>query len=109
MTRMSWGEGPGPENSIGKLVASLKRQAILQCSMDLMDMGGIMQKADDAPISALFQNAYLESPSSQIAAGTDKTMRNISAECMLNLPREPRPYKNVPFDELKAGTVRSGD
>ena len=54
MTRMSRGEGPGPENSIGKLVASLKRQAIVQFGMDLIDMGGIMQEADDAPMSALF-------------------------------------------------------
>ena len=109
MTRMSRGEGPGPENSIGKLVASFKRQDIAQFGMDLMDMGGIMQEADESPMSALFQNAYLESTSSRIAAGTDKTMRNIMAERMLNLPREPRAYKNVPFNELKAGTVRSGD
>ena len=54
MARMSRGEGPGPENSIGKLVASLKRQAIVQFGMDLIDMGGIMQEADDAPMSALF-------------------------------------------------------
>jgi len=80
MARMSRGEGPGPENSIGKLVASLKRQAIVQFGMDLMDKGGIMQEADDAPMSALCQNAYLESPGSRIAAGTDKTMRNILAE-----------------------------
>ena len=75
MTRMSRGEGPGPENSIGKLVASLKRQAVVQFGMDLMDMGGIMQEADDAPMSALFQNSYLESPASRIAAGTVKAMR----------------------------------
>ena len=43
-------------------------------------MGGIMQEADDAPMLALFQNANLESPGSQIAARTDKTMRNILAE-----------------------------
>ena len=77
---MSRGEGPGPENSIGKLVASLKRQAIVQFGMDFMDMGGIMQEADDAPMSVLFQNVYLESPGSPIAAGTDKTMRNILGE-----------------------------
>ena len=43
-------------------------------------MGGIMQEADDAPMSVLFQNVYLESPGSPIAAGTDKTMRNILGE-----------------------------
>ena len=90
-------------------MASLKRQAIVQFGMDLMDMGGIMQEADGSPMSALFQNAYLESPGSRIAAGTDETMRNILAERVLNLPREPRADKDVPFNELKAGTVRSGD
>ena len=109
MTAMSRGERPGPENSIGKLVASFKRQDIAQFGMDWMDMGGIMQVVDESPMSALFQNAYLESPSSRIAAGTDKTMRNILAERVLNLPREPRADKDVPINELKAGTIRSGD
>ena len=73
-----------------------------------MDIGGIMQVVDESPISALFQNAYLESPSSWIAAGTDKTMWNIMAGRVLKLPREPRAYKDVPI-ELKAKTIRSGD
>ena len=43
-----------------------------------------MQEADDAPMSVLFQNVYLELPSSRIAAGTDKTMRNILGnECLI--------------------------
>ena len=109
MTAMSRGERPGPENSIGKLVASFKRQDIAQFGMDLMDMGGIMQESQASPMSGLFQNAYLESPGSRIAAGTDETMRNILAERVLKLPREPRADKDVPFNELKAGTVRSGD
>ena len=72
-------------------------------------MGGIMQVVDESPISALFQNAPFESTSSWIAAGTDKTMRNIMAGRMLKLPQEPRAYKNLPIYELKAETIRSGD
>ena len=90
-------------------MASLKRQDIAQFGMDWMDIGGIMQVVDESPISTLFQNAPLESTSSWIAAGTDKTMRDIMAGRMLKLPREPRAYKNLPIYELKAETIRSGD
>ena len=90
-------------------MASFKRQDIAQFGMDWMDIGGIMQVVDESPISALFQNAPLESTSSWIAAGTDKTMRNIMAGRMLKLLREPRAYKNLPINELKAETIRSGD
>jgi alkylation response protein AidB-like acyl-CoA dehydrogenase len=109
MTAMSRGERPGPENSIGKLVASFKRQEIALFGMDLMDMGGVMQDPSSTPMSALFQNAYLESPGSRIAAGTDETLRNILAERVLNLPRDVRVDKDIPFNEMRAGTVRSGD
>lgn len=109
LTALSRGERPGPENSIGKLVSSFKRQDIAQFGMDLMDMGGMMEDAEEMPMRALFQNAYLESPGSRIAAGTDETMRNILAERVLNLPRDVRVDKDIPFTELRAGTVRSKD
>ena len=105
LTAMARGERPGPENSIGKLVSSFKRQDISQFGMDLMDMGGIMQDAETMPMASLFQNAYLESPGSRIAAGTDETMRNILAERVLGLPRDVRTDKDQPFNELRAGTL----
>ncbi len=95
--------------SIGKLVSSFKRQDISQFGMDLMDMGGIMQDAETMPMASLFQNAYLESPGSRIAAGTDETMRNILAERVLELPRDVRTDKDQPFNELRAGTLGRDD
>ena len=103
MTALSRGETPGPENSIGKLVAAAQAQDIAAFAMDLMDMGGVVNDPEIAPMRAAFQDAVLSSPGSRIAAGTDEILKNIIAERVLGLPPDVRVDKDLAFKDLPTG------
>ncbi len=103
MTRLSRGETPGPEASIGKLVGASKLQEIAAFGMDLMEMGGIISDPSVMPAEALFQQALLYSPALRIAGGSDEILRNIIAERVLGLPADLRVDKDVPFNRLPTG------
>jgi alkylation response protein AidB-like acyl-CoA dehydrogenase len=103
MTRLSRGETPGPEASIGKLVGASKLQEIAAFGMDLMEMAGILTDPESVPAHALFQQALLYSPALRIAGGSDEILRNIIAERVLGLPADLRVDKDVPFNQLPAG------
>ncbi len=102
MTALSRGETPGPENSIGKLVAAVQAQDIAAFALDLLDMGGAVSDPDLAPMRAAFQENLLASPGSRIAAGTDEILKNIIAERVLGLPADVRLDKDLPFSELRS-------
>jgi alkylation response protein AidB-like acyl-CoA dehydrogenase len=103
MTRLSRGETPGPEASIGKLVGASKLQEIALFGMDLLGMAGIMMDEKTMPASALFQQALLYSPALRIAGGSDEILRNIIAERVLGLPSDLRADKELPFNKLPTG------
>jgi alkylation response protein AidB-like acyl-CoA dehydrogenase len=103
MTRLSRGETPGPEASIGKLVSAMKLQEIAAFGMDLMEMAGIIGDPDVMPAGALFQQALLYSPALRIAGGSDEILRNIIAERVLGLPADLRADKDIPFNQLPTG------
>jgi alkylation response protein AidB-like acyl-CoA dehydrogenase len=103
MTALSRGETPGPENSIGKLVAAAQAQDMASFALDLLDMGGMVSDPDVAPMRAAFQDSVLSTPGSRIAAGTDEILKNIIAERVLGLPADVRVDKDVAFSDLPAG------
>ncbi|MGO8917276.1 MAG: acyl-CoA dehydrogenase family protein [Stellaceae bacterium] len=103
MTRLSRGETPGPEASIGKLVGASKLQEIAAFGMDLMEMAGVMTDPEQMPAHALFQQALLYSPALRIAGGSDEILRNIIAERVLGLPADLRVDKDLPFNKLPTG------
>lgn len=100
ISALSRGERPGPENSIGKLVAGSMLQEIAQFALDLQGASGALADPDQAEASGQFQKLVLSSPSSRIAGGTDEVMRNIIAERVLGLPGDIRVDKNVPFNKI---------
>jgi alkylation response protein AidB-like acyl-CoA dehydrogenase len=103
MSALSRGDTPGPENSISKIVSASKLQDIGSFGLDLMDMGGILTDADQAPFNGMFHHAYLTGPGIRIAGGTDEILRNIIAERVLGLPQDIRVDKDVPFNEVPQG------
>jgi alkylation response protein AidB-like acyl-CoA dehydrogenase len=50
-----------------------------------------------------WQNQFLGAPALHIAGGTDEVQKNVAAERVLGLPREPRRDRDVPFEELPRG------
>ena len=103
LSALSRGETPGPENSIGKLVAAPMTQDIASFAMDLMEMSGAVWDEDYSPDAGLFQAMFMAIPGFRIAGGTDEIMANIIAERVLGLPQEPRLDKGIPFNEVPTG------
>src|SRR5438477_918328 len=79
ISALSKGERPGPENSIGKLVAGTTLQEIAAFAVELQGAAGVLSDPEAADAAGQFQATFLRSPSSRIAGGTDEILRNIIA------------------------------
>jgi alkylation response protein AidB-like acyl-CoA dehydrogenase len=100
ISALSKGERPGPENSIGKLVAGSMLQDIAMYAMDLEGAAGMLNDPEIAEAAGQFQAMLMSSPSTRIAGGTDEILRNIIAERVLGLPGDIRVDKDVPFNKI---------
>jgi alkylation response protein AidB-like acyl-CoA dehydrogenase len=100
VSALSRGERPGPENSIGKLVAGSMLQDIAMYAMDLQGASGMLTDPETAEAAGQFQAMMMSSPSTRIAGGTDEILRNIIAERVLGLPGDIRVDKDVPFNKI---------
>jgi alkylation response protein AidB-like acyl-CoA dehydrogenase len=101
ISALSRGELPGPENSIGKLVAGTTMQEIAAYAVELQGAAGILTAPEDAVASGQFQAMLLRSPATRVEGGTDEILRSIIAERVLGLPADVRVDKDVPFDRIK--------
>jgi len=100
LSALSRGERPGPENSIGKLVAGSMMQEIAMYALDLQGANGVVSDPALAEVAAQFQTMLLSSPSNRIAGGTDEILRNIIAERVLGLPGDIRVDKDLAFNQI---------
>jgi alkylation response protein AidB-like acyl-CoA dehydrogenase len=100
MSSLSKGERPGPENSIGKLVAGSTLQEIATYALELQGAAGVVTDTETSEAAGEFQAMLLRSPSARIAGGSDEILRNIIAERVLGLPGDIRVDKNVPFNKI---------
>ncbi len=100
ISALSKGETPGPENSIGKLVAGATMQELAMYALDLQGQGGVVSDPDKAAAGARFQAMLLRSPATRVEGGTDEILRNIIAERVLGLPGDIRVDKDVAFKDI---------
>ncbi len=103
LSAVSRGDMPGPEASLGKLVAGHTMQDIAAFALDLQELAGVLVSPDLAAMNARFQTMLLRAPGMRIAGGTDEILRNIIAERVLGLPGDVRVDNKVPFDEIPKG------
>ena len=100
ISALSRGERPGPENSIGKLVAGSMIQDISAYALDLQGAAGVLSGSENAEAAGKFQAMLLRAPGTRIEGGTDEIMRNIIAERVLGLPGDIRVDKDIPFNQI---------
>ena len=99
ISALSKGETPGPENSIGKLVAGATMQDLAIFALDLQGESGVLW-SEDSPQQGRFQAMLMRSPATRIEGGSDEILRNIIGERVLGLPGDIRVDKDVPFKDI---------
>ena len=99
ISALSKGETPGPENSIGKLVAGAAMQDLAIFALDLQGEAGVVWD-DDSPQQGRFQAMLMRSPATRIEGGSDEILRNIIGERVLGLPGDIRVDKEVAFRDI---------
>jgi alkylation response protein AidB-like acyl-CoA dehydrogenase len=100
------GKGAGPASSITKLARSVATRINRDLGPAILGAAGMLAGAE-APHGGAIAHSTLQAPSTSIAGGTDEIQHNILGERVLGLPREPQVDRDIPFRELKVGTVRA--
>ena len=99
------GRAPGPEGSLGKLLAA--NIARMQSDLGIAIAGAAGQAwAAGDPKGPRWATSVLSAPASAIAGGTSEIQKNIIGERVLGLPKEPQVDREQPFRELTVGTQR---
>jgi acyl-CoA dehydrogenase len=107
MDRIKSGQLPGPEMSIAKLALT---QNMWNTAQFVARVLGPRIIADTGEWGTYSWNGFvLGIPGMRIAGGSDEVMRNIVAERVLGMPKDPGIDSKSPFKDLKVGTQTSSD
>jgi alkylation response protein AidB-like acyl-CoA dehydrogenase len=93
------GKPQGPEGSLGKLAASNIGRLAARVHTDISANDALLT-GPDSVMQGTIAEILVSTPAGSIAGGTDEIQRNIIAERVLGLPKEPRfdtgPFRDVP-------------
>jgi alkylation response protein AidB-like acyl-CoA dehydrogenase len=81
------GVEPGPEASVRKLLGAEHEQRVQELGLGLLGPEGATTEGD----AALWSRGFLSTRCLTIAGGTSEVQRNVIAERLLGLPRDPEP------------------
>ena len=99
------GRSPGSRGSVGKLAGAELARFSADLAAELLGGDAIAWDPDDVDARRR-AGVFLASPALGIAGGTNEIQRNIIGDRVLGLPREPQVDRDVPFRELRVGTVK---
>src|SRR4051794_17937052 len=106
MDKIKSGQLPGPEMSIAKLSLT---QNMWNTAQFVSRVLGPRIAADTGEWGTFSWSQFvLGIPGMRIAGGSDEVMRNIVAERVLGLPKDPGIDSKTAFKDLKVGTQASG-
>jgi alkylation response protein AidB-like acyl-CoA dehydrogenase len=100
------GRSPGPESSIGKVHGTELNQRVQAAAADLLGAAGLawpgaVDDPEDYSRSMPAEvRGMLRSRANTIEGGTSEVNRNVLAERVLGLPKEPDPWRGKPWREL---------
>lgn len=104
--RIAAGRSPGPESSIGKVHGAELNQRIQAAAADLLGAGGVAWHGDASDPGDYARSmpaevrGMLRSRANTIEGGTSEVNRNVLAERVLGLPKDPDPWRGKPWREL---------
>jgi alkylation response protein AidB-like acyl-CoA dehydrogenase len=98
------GKPQGPEGSLGKLAASVVARAAARVHTQITGAASLLA-GPEAPADGIVAEILISVPAVSIAGGTDEIQRNIIAERVLKMPREPSEDTKRPFRDVPRNTV----
>jgi alkylation response protein AidB-like acyl-CoA dehydrogenase len=100
LTALGKGQEPGPEMSVGKIVAARTLQDFAYFAIDLQGQRGVLASTELGESWQLVERLWFGAAGMRIAGGTDEIVKNNVGERVLGLPGEPRTDKGVAFNQL---------
>jgi alkylation response protein AidB-like acyl-CoA dehydrogenase len=94
----------GADGSIAKLTTARICQQSRDLSYRIVGAGGMLM-GSRSPLEGDLQLVNLASPGNRLGGGTDEIQLNVLGERALCLPREPASDKDVPYRDLRVGTL----
>jgi alkylation response protein AidB-like acyl-CoA dehydrogenase len=97
---------PGPESSIGKVHGSDLNQRIQKVAAEMLGSAGTAWAGEPGTYSESMPaevRGMLRSRANTIEGGTTEVNKNILAERVLGMPKEPDPWEGLPWKEVPRG------
>jgi alkylation response protein AidB-like acyl-CoA dehydrogenase len=100
-TSIAAGRGIGPETSVAKLMNGQKNTDLAERALEVLGAAGMLS-GEDSAFDGTWADFFLFNRAGRIGGGTDEVQRNIVAERVLGLPREPAADRGLTYRELHA-------